>query len=160
METQMNPSFALLFFLRTSKQNGKGEAPIYCRITVNGQRAELSIQRWIEPARWNSEGGYAKGTKEDAKSLNYFIDTIKGRLREIQNNLIEKRKQITAESIKNIYLGKEEKQWTVNESFEYHNSRMKERIGIDVEKVTWKKFETALKHVKEFIQHHHQLSYR
>lgn len=40
-------TFSTAFLLRNSKAK-QGKAPIYCRITVNGQRSEFSIKRSIE----------------------------------------------------------------------------------------------------------------
>lgn len=53
----MNKTFGLLFYVKRSKIDDSGKAPIYLRITVDGQRTELSIKRDIEPERWNSEAG-------------------------------------------------------------------------------------------------------
>jgi len=40
-------TFSILFFIKKSKLNKKGEAPIFMRITVNGERAETSVKRSI-----------------------------------------------------------------------------------------------------------------
>lgn len=45
----------VLFFLRKKKMDKKGFVPIYLRITVNGERVELSINRKIEPKKWDSK---------------------------------------------------------------------------------------------------------
>lgn len=41
-----------------------GEYPIYLRITIDGVRAELSLNRTIHPSRWNPKSGRAIGTNE------------------------------------------------------------------------------------------------
>ena len=51
-------TFSILFFIKKSKLNKKQEAPIYLRITVNGERAETSIKRRIDPAKWNPSKGF------------------------------------------------------------------------------------------------------
>ena len=63
-------TFSLLFFIKKSKLNKKQEAPIYLRITVNGERAETSIKRSIDPARWNSSKGLARSFTQYEKDLN------------------------------------------------------------------------------------------
>ena len=40
-------SFNILFWLKQSKSKN-GEAPFYARLTVNGQRAEISLKRKIK----------------------------------------------------------------------------------------------------------------
>ena len=50
----MKQTFTVLVYLKTSKINSKGMAPICIRVTVNGKRSEISIKQFIEPSRWNS----------------------------------------------------------------------------------------------------------
>jgi hypothetical protein len=53
-----------------------GPVPIYLRITVNGKRAETTSGREGEPAHWNSTAGRFKGTKEEIKSFNAYLDNL------------------------------------------------------------------------------------
>ena len=51
----MQTSFSLLFYIKRSKADKNNRANIYLRITVNGKRSELSIERKADVDRWNSE---------------------------------------------------------------------------------------------------------
>ena len=42
-------TFSLLFYIRRDKLNKRGEAPVFMRLTINGERADASIKRFIEP---------------------------------------------------------------------------------------------------------------
>ncbi|MEO7585505.1 MAG: Arm DNA-binding domain-containing protein [Ferruginibacter sp.] len=68
----MKTNFSMLFYLK--KQYTSGTAPIYLRITVDGQRAEVTANRDCEPVRWTSHAGSAIGTKENTRSLNAYLD--------------------------------------------------------------------------------------
>jgi hypothetical protein len=50
---------------------------IYVRITVDGIRSEFSITKKCDETQWNSKTGKMIGTKEEAKTVNLFLDTIK-----------------------------------------------------------------------------------
>ena len=50
----LSKTFGLLFYLKKQKNYVRGKQPIYMRITVDYQRAEISTKREIEPERWNS----------------------------------------------------------------------------------------------------------
>ena len=52
-------------------------APIYIRITVAGKRAEISTKRSIDPAKWNAAKNAMKGSSDEAKELNSYLQTIK-----------------------------------------------------------------------------------
>ena len=43
----MKDTFATIFYLKTKTSKDK-EAPIYVRITVRGQRAEISLKKIVE----------------------------------------------------------------------------------------------------------------
>ena len=57
----MTRTFGLLFYIRRDKINKKGEAPVFMHLTINGERADTSIKRFIEPHAWNSAKGEANG---------------------------------------------------------------------------------------------------
>ncbi|WP_238474627.1 Arm DNA-binding domain-containing protein [Maribacter algarum] len=75
----MSNSFAILSYLRTGRLNNRGKAPIYIRITVNGNRSEFSIKRKIKPENWNSIKGRDKGSSQKGIDLNRYIDDLESR---------------------------------------------------------------------------------
>jgi integrase/recombinase XerD len=117
-------TFGIIFYLK--RQKGKnGKAPIYARITVDGKRAEISVKKQIEIDNWNHGKGMAKGKSEGIKILNAFLEQIRSRMVECYQQLQIKKHLITAEGIKNKYLGIEEKEHSLMNLFDYHNEEMK-----------------------------------
>jgi site-specific recombinase XerD len=133
-------------------------APIYCRITVNGRRAEISMKRFIEPSKWITAAGAAKGNSEEARTINTYLDLVKGDIYRHYVQLASLGKFITADLIKNTFLGIAENEKTLIEVFKYHNSQMKERIGTDVVKATHTKFETVLSKLQTFLKKNYKRS--
>ena len=152
-----NQTFTILFWLYKSKMRNN-KAPIYCRITVNGKRAQFSTKRSISPTKWISTAGVAKGNSEEARVLNAYLDMIKGEIHKHYNRLLASDKFITADTLKNNFLGMDEKERTLLETYEYHNQRLEERIGIDVVKSTLTKYKTALLKLKLFVRKRYKLS--
>jgi len=149
----MSKTFSLLFYVKSSKKNeATGKAPIYCRITVDGKRNEISIKRNIEPERWNSEKGYVKGTTEEVKSLNAYIDSVRNKLYKHQRDLLDKSILITPDTLKNVYQGIDENRKTVVELFQYHNKQIESQVGKDYASATHKKFTYTLNHLQAFMQ--------
>lgn len=146
-----NQTFSILFWIYKSKQKN-GKAPIYCRVTVNGRKTEISVKRSIEPDKWNSKAGMAKGTSEGTRTLNAYLDLVKGDLQKHYNRLLAGGNFITADAIKNSYLGIAEERKTLFEVFEYHNHQMRDLVGVDVVKATLTKFETVLKKLRRFVK--------
>lgn len=148
---EQNNTFAISFFIRNDKLDSDGKLPIFMRITVNGKRAVISTQRKIEPQRWNN-AGKAKGSKDDIKQLNSYLDVLQNRIYDIRAGLIQSNELITAEKLKQEYLGQGKKGKTLIEVFEYHNKRLKELIGKDFAPATYTRYETTLQHVKDFLK--------
>ncbi len=69
-------TFAQVFYIKRNKMMRNGEAPIYLRITVNGQRAEFSTKRTVDPDQWDpAKDRVSKKTKQ-AISLNEYLDEV------------------------------------------------------------------------------------
>lgn len=94
-------TFSLLFTIRKQKDSLKKtsdseikKSPIYIRVTVDGRRTELSAKRDVDPKIWNKFAGRAKGTKEEIKALNAYLDVLQFQLQEnIDTTDIHYRKQ-------------------------------------------------------------------
>ena len=84
----MNTTLNVLFYLKKPKAYSTGPVPIYLRITVNLQRAEISTGRECDPDKWISSLGRVSGTRQEAKALNHYLETLQGRLYEIHCQLI------------------------------------------------------------------------
>ena len=65
----MKAKIKVLFYLRKSKVNVQGLMPIFQRITINGQRFEVSTGHYVEEAKWSPEATKIKGNSEEALQL-------------------------------------------------------------------------------------------
>ena len=147
----MKHKMSILFYAKSAKVAKNGLLPIYLRITINGARIELSTSRFVEKTKWNAEAGKMKGSSEAARLINTRLDTLRTKVYETENWMINNNQEINAQSFKNRLLGVEEKQRKLILIFEDHNKRMKELVGREFSINTLKKYETALSHTKEFL---------
>jgi len=76
----MNAKLSILFYAKRSKTNTEGLVPIYLRVTIDGERIELTTKRFIHPDKWSVEGNRVKGTSAEAKATNTYLDTLKGKV--------------------------------------------------------------------------------
>lgn len=153
----MQNSFSILFYPKRNDIDKEGKVPVYMRITYGGKRSELSIRRKIKLGLWNVGAGKAKGFSLESKQLNRLLDAIRVKMYEHYRNMIEQRKEITAVSLKNAYLGIAEKNIMLVEVFVNHNDQVKQLIGREFALNTYKRYETALKHIKEFLKHQYRV---
>jgi len=71
----------VLFTVKKSKINKAGLVPIYSRITVKGERAELAINRKIAPKKWDAKLQRASGRSESARALNDYLDSVENQVK-------------------------------------------------------------------------------
>jgi site-specific recombinase XerD len=144
---QVKNTFNILFWINKAKIKN-GQAPIWARVTVDGIRVEISIKQSINPENWNPEKGQAKGTKEDVRSLNNYIDQVRSQLFACYQKLLSDKRLVTAEAIKNMYLGKDEREHSLMTLIECHNTELKDSL----EWGTMKNYHTTQKYVQLFLK--------
>jgi site-specific recombinase XerD len=154
----MRTNINLLFYLKKRSTYKNGPVAIYLRFTVDGQRAEASTGKTCDPSRWNTQAGRAIGTKEDVRTLNSYLDTLQAKAQEFHRWMTANDEMVTAESLKNRFIGKTEKTRTLVAVFEDHNQKMRSLVGQEFEKSTLQRYETALMHTKDFMQWQHNVS--
>jgi len=146
-------TFKVLFYIKRTKKKRDGTVPIYARLTVNGLRAEFGLQKSIKEEQWNKEKGCVKGSSSETRRFNLSLDLVKNKLYGYKLQLEEESKEVTAEALKNAYLGIEDDPKTILGIFYEHNDRCKGLIGIDFAHGTYERYVTCVKHVERFIKH-------
>jgi site-specific recombinase XerD len=147
----------LVWLLKYRQKNGK--APLSIRITVNGERAEILANREISPTLWDSKAQRVKGITEEAKVINAHLETIKGSLRMHESRLIALGKTVTAELLKNEYLGVRPDRHSLCTAFEVHIKRMSEKVKVgNKASATLDKYRYTFDKVKAFLKHQYKVS--
>ncbi|MDV4042987.1 recombinase [Elizabethkingia anophelis] len=148
----LESSYGLTFFLKSPKNRKVQTRSVYVRITVDGIPKETSTKRKWEYSRWDDKLDRASGTKEDAKSLNYYLDSLETKINNYKTMLVNEGKIITSEEIINFVKGKSVSRVKVLEEFQKHNDEMYALIPSEYAKGTWDRYVTARSHVHEFIK--------
>jgi site-specific recombinase XerD len=148
----MGDMIKVLFFPRKTKRNPEGLAPIYLRVTVNGQRFEVATSRFVGLEMWSAKAGRVSGSTKEAKELNGFLDVLQAKAFDIQKKLITVGVDVTVESFINLWQGKKEKARMLLEIFAHHNRQVEELIGHQYSRATFKRYETSLDHTRNFIK--------
>lgn len=149
----LESSFGVNFFLKTPWKKGDHLRFVYLRITVDGISRETSTKRKWSDERWNQKIERAVGTKEDAKSLNHFLDSLIVGLNNFKNKLSNNSESITALKLIEYIQGKSFQKAKVLEEFQKHNDEMLALVTTgDFAKGTHERYVTARSHVEEFIQ--------
>ena len=69
----LKQTFSILFIPKYHKLNKLSEVPIYCRITVDGRRTEMSTGVKVDPNKWDQTSESIVGNGEIIKSMNHSL---------------------------------------------------------------------------------------
>jgi site-specific recombinase XerD len=145
----------LLFRLKKTTNHADGDMMlVYMRITIASTRSELSTGRKFDPSRWNKRAGRAIGNKEDAKTLNAYLDMLQNKVYEAHRELLALNEPVTAVLLRDKLQGKSaEQKRMLLEVFAEHNRQMVRLIeNEEYASGTLTHFETTYKHVQSFIK--------
>ncbi len=154
----MSNKISILFHAKSSRALKNGLVPIYLRITINGERLEITTGKYSEKSKWLPSAGKIKGSSEETRLINSYLDILRNKVYETEKWMVNNNLEINAQTFKNKFLGVEERQRKLMVIFEDHNKRMKELIGKEFAINTYKKYETALSHTKDFLKYQYNLN--
>ena len=152
----MKSTFKVLFYLKKGSEKKNGEVMIMARITIDGKLCQFSTKQSILPENWNIAAGKAKG--KDAGRINALLEDIKASLNNIYHEQQRRDNYVTAEKVKNEFLGHSEKHETILDLFKKHNDDVKQLVGISKTIATYRKYEVTRRHLAEFIQSKYNIS--
>jgi site-specific recombinase XerD len=147
----MNTKLSVLFFVKRTKTNVDGLLPIFIRVTVNGARIEFSTKRLTTSEKWSVEGNRMKGTSAESKATNSYLDTLKAKIFDYQQQLIREDNLVNAENMRNKILGVEKRSHMLIGIFQQHNEEIKALVGREFATATYTRYETSLKHTIAFL---------
>ena len=146
-------TFKLLFWQVLAKRKGT-DAPIYARVTINGKRAEISLDHWFPVAFWDAKMSRAAGRSIEARDLNYHLDTVQIAIADVHETLLKERRFVSAQAVKARYLGTDNHDATLGDIVQYHNEQMR---GV-LEYGTLKNYGTTNKYLTAFLNKKHKTS--
>ena len=95
---QKNNRLTINFFTRKHKVQSENRI-VYCRITIDGERTDFSINREIKANLWDNNRKRGKGFSSYVISLNKYLDQIYTGLHEAHRLMMAEEKVITPLSI-------------------------------------------------------------
>ena len=133
--------FKVLLYLKKSRPDKSGKAPIMGRITVNRSMVQFSCKISCTPDLWNPRESRLNGKSNEAVEVNATFDT-----------LVERKMDFDAEAVKNLFQGSLEIQVTLLGMTDVVCEDLRKRIGIDRAKGTYPAYIYTRRTLAEFIE--------
>lgn len=135
-----------LLFLKKDKVKDD-KAPLYARITVNGDYKDISTKRWVKISAWNQKAQKISGKSEEDIIVKEKIRLLTNQINTAYDQLRHERQILTAETIKAKTEGTEVEPHTINFLMNYHNVDLKQLI----EEGTLKNYRSTERFIQEFL---------
>ena len=122
-----------------------------CRLTVDGEIKQFSCKLDVPPLLWDIKAGRASGKSSESQRINIFMDRIRGDVNRRYQELLQSDGYVTAEKLKNAYLGIGVKQETLLKLFEQHNAEFLKKVGHSRAKGSYEHYRIVCKRIREFL---------
>ena len=142
-------TFTIAFYVRKDRVDYKETVPVFMRITVSGQRANIALNRRISLNKWKY--GNVIGSTAEAKEIRSQMNSYASRAKSIRNDLLDRGEIVSAKIVKDVFLGNDSRNKSLVEVFEFHNKRIESLLGKSYSKSTLVRYKTTLSHVKDFM---------
>ena len=142
-------TFAVLFYLNTSKRRKDGTCPVLGRITVDANSVQFSTKINLSSPDWDTKKGRAR---KELTEINRTLDRLEKQVRNHYSRIVETEGYVTAERIKNALNGVGEKASNLLQLFREHNTEFEKRIGVNRVYDTYYSYLLTYKHLSNFIR--------
>jgi hypothetical protein len=148
----MRSTFKILFYLKRNASKPDGTVPLMGRITVDGTISQFSCKMNVAPNLWDTKAGRLTGKSLLALKTNLALDKIRVDINRHYQEVMQTDGFVTADKVKNAYLGLGVKQDTFLILFAKHNHEFSRKVGYNRAKGTYSKYCTIYKHMESYIK--------
>ena len=144
--------FKVLLYLKKSRLDKSGKAPIMGRITVNRTMAQFGCKLSCTPELWNPRESRLNGKSREAVETNTKIEKLLLAINTAFDSLVGRKADFDATDVKDLFQGSMETQMTLMKMTDAVCDDIKARIGIDRAKGTYPAYHYMRLALGEFIE--------
>ena len=145
-------TFKVLFYIRGNRINKDGNVSVMIRITVDGEMEQLNSKLVVNPEIWDAKTGRAIGRSAKVLELNSRLNDIQVILKEHYYDIQRRHGYVTAEMVRNAYLGITQREESLLKVYEQHLEDTKKLVGLSKADPTYRKYERMYRRVVEFMK--------
>ena len=153
----MKSTFRILFYVRRNYVNKKGETGIMVRITLDGEIAQFSSKLKVNPDNWDTKNGKVTGNTMGVRNLNDTLENIRASIIRHYREIEWQDTHVTAEKIRNAFLGVTVKAQMLLVIFNNHNDDLSKRIGKDITEAGVEKYKRTRQRLADFMMYQYKI---
>lgn len=148
----------VLFYLKRNAPKKNGLVPVMYRLTVNGKISQFSCKLDVEEKLWNINLSRMSGRSVVAQEANRMLDKIRVGINKAYQEIIERDGYVSAEKVRNAFLGMGQNHKTLLAVFQQHNEDYTKQVGKMKSQRNYWKYCTVYNHLEVFIKHRYKVS--
>lgn len=148
----MRSTFKILFYLKKNNPKPDGTVPLMGRITIDKTISQFSCKMNVPLHLWDTKAGRLTGKSILAVKTNLVLDKIRVDINRHYQEVMQTDGFVTADKVKNAYLGLGVKQDTFLTLFAKHNQEFSRKVGYNRAQGTYSKYCTIYKHMESYIK--------
>lgn len=146
---------SVLFWLRKSRTNKESNTvPLYCRVTIGGQRYDFPLNVSIRPGSWIAKAQKAVGRTELDREANRVIDETQHLIEDTAQKILQKHYELNIENFKMQFKAQENEYSTIGKLFDYHEAIERKNLRPG----SYRGYIITRKHLLDFIHIKYRLS--
>lgn len=120
-------TFSILFWIYTSRAINN-QTNLYLRLTLNGQRVNISLKRKVDVDTWNKKTQRANGSGKVSKNLNIYLNNTQSKIYKIYEQCISQDRPFDVHTLKEEFLGESQKNYSFQNLIDYYNEKMQHKL--------------------------------
>lgn len=142
---------SILFWQR--KGRGTAEmSPVFCRITIAGQRYEITTNVTISHKNWSSKLQRSIGKTQEDREANRNLESVYDNVTETIERIQKKGYELNIPNFKLMYTNGQGEVKTLRSLFEYHKTMEGKKLSASTNRA----YEITLSHLLNFIRITHK----
>lgn len=122
-------TFSVLFWVYSQRADKNNETNIYVRITIDGKKANISLNQKVNIKSWDSKRQKLKGNSVLARTINLYLDGVKSEIVQCYRDLHRENKVITAKLVRLRFTGEDIKTHSLRDIIKYHNEKNAHKLA-------------------------------
>ena len=147
----MANTIKVLLWLRRSKINSEGFAPLMLRLSYLTYRADKATGYYVNPKQWNCTKQRLKGSKDPVKQINEWIDNTMVKVADLYREEAKNENIHLPSIIDKLFSKVKEEPGLLQTMIEY-NEQLRLRVNKDFAYSTYEKYVFTYDKVKAFIE--------
>ncbi|MBD9110345.1 site-specific integrase [Bacteroides nordii] len=140
-------TFSVLFWIRKGRGDGN-LCPLYCRVTISGQRYEIPMNFSLPQRYWSAAAQKSLGKSASDKEINRCIEDVKVTIDETVANIKRKNYVLNIANFKLLFQAQGNEYSTISTIFDYHAVIEKKNLR----PITFVGYEITKHHLLNFIR--------